>query len=445
MPRRKKEDQPQEEIKKIKTPPLVMGMKDVLPSDERYWSFMERALRRVIEDYSYKKIDTPVVEKFELFNHTLFKQSGLADKETFNFLDRGEKLALRPEATTSIARAFVDHNMGNHTLPLKVYYWGPMFRQGKVEDNNYRQFTQVGFEIIGDQNAAIDAELIITAHYLLKNTLLDTEVRLNSLGCVSCRPEYKKALTGFIKSKRAAVCADCRKVAVRDPLKFVACANNKCTKLKEEMPQTIDWLCDDCRNHLFRVLEYLDELKIAYKLDPFLLRTFDYYSKTVFEITTKPTDEKSEPVVLAGGGRYDYLIEMLGGDRMPAAGFALGLERVVNQMKAEKCEIPNPPAPDVFVAQLSEQARQKAFKYFEDIRHEGFSARANFSKSSLKAQLDQAKKVGAKLVLIFGQKEVVEGTVLLRDLDSGIQEVINHGKIVGEVKKRLREKFLKEK
>jgi histidyl-tRNA synthetase len=444
MPRRKKEEQPQEEIKKIKTPALVRGMKDILPSSEKHWSFIERACRRVIEDYSYKKMDTPVLEKFELFNHTLFKQNGVADKETFNFLDKGEKLVLRPEATSSIARAYVAHNMSNQIPPVKVYYWGPMFRQGKPEDNNYRQFTQVGFEIIGDSSAAIDAELIITAHYLLKNTLIETEVKLNSLGCVSCRPEYKKALTGFLKSKRTAVCADCRKTATRDPMKFLTCKNAKCVRLKEEMPQAVDWLCDDCRNHLFRVLEYLDELKISYRLDPFLLRTYDFYSKTVFEITTKVESEDEEPVVLAGGGRYDNLIEMVGGEPTPAAGFSLGLERVVNQMKINRSEIPNPPSPDVFVAQLSEQARQKAFKYFEQLRHQGFSTRANFSKSSLKAQLEQAKKVGAKLVLIFGQKEVVEGTVLLRDLESGIQEVINQDKIVKEVKKRLREKYLKE-
>ncbi|KKR07656.1 MAG: Histidine-tRNA ligase [Parcubacteria group bacterium GW2011_GWC2_39_14] len=440
MPRRKKEDQPQEDIRSIKTPPLIMGMKDVLPTDARYWEFVERTVVKLIDDYSFKRIETPVIEKYELFNHTLFKQSGLAEKEVFSFIDRGEKLALRPEATTSIARAFVSHNMVNQTMPMKVYYWGPMFRQNRVEENTFRQFTQVGFEIIGDATAAIDAELIILGHYLLKNLMLESEIHLNSLGCAVCRPEYKKTLSGFLKSKRSAVCADCRKSAGRDPMHFFSCTNPKCLKLREEMPQTIDWLCDECRSHLFKVLEYLDELKIPYRLDPFLLRTFDYYSKTVFEITTKTDEENTTPVVLAGGGRYDYLIEMVGGVRTPAAGFAFGLERIVNQMKNSKIEVPAGPAPDVFVTQLSEQARQKAFAIYEKIRHEDFTVRANFSKSSLKAQLELAKKANAKLVLIFGQKEIVEGTVLLRDLESGIQEVINQNRIVVEVKKRLKEK-----
>lgn len=438
MPRRRKEEQPQEEIKVIKRPPLVMGMRDVLPSDEKYWNFVESEVRRLIDDYSFKRITTPILERFELFNHTLFKQSGLAERELFYFSDRGEKLALRPEATSSITRAFIEHNMASQTMPMKVYYWGSMFRQGKVESNRLREFTQVGFEIFGEAAAPIDAELIIVAYYLLKNLNLEAEVRLNSLGCVVCRLEYSKALAGFLKSKRAALCLDCRKRGTKDPLKFLACKNPRCQKLKEDMPQTVDWLCDDCRSHLFKVLEYLDELKIPYRLDSHLLRTFDYYSKTIFEIITH--DEKNEEVTLAGGGRYDYLVEMLGGPSTPAVGFALGLERVINQMKIAKCEIPPPPAPDVFVAQLSEQARQKAFAFFEQLRRENFRVRTNFSKSSLKAQLDMAKRLGAKIVLIFGQKEVIEGTVLLRDLDSGIQEVINLNKMVSEVKRRLKER-----
>lgn len=440
MPRRKKEDQPQEEIKTIKTPPLVMGTKDVMPGEGKYWSFVERVARSVIDDYSFKRIEMPLLEKFELFNHTLFKQTGVADKELFSFIDRGEKLALRPEATSSVARAFVKHNMINQPLPLKVYYWGPMFRQGRVEENNLRQFTQVGFEIFGDASAALDAELIIIATFMLKNLNLETDVKLNSLGCTICRPEYKKALSGYLKSKRAAVCADCRKFVTRDPMKFLACDSAKCQKLKEDMPQTVDWLCDDCRNHLFRVLEYLDELKVSYQLDPSLMRSFDFYSKTVFEIMSRPVDEKEKPMQLAGGGRYDYLVEMVGGERTPAVGFSMGIERIINQMKKSKCEVPLPPVPDVFVCQLSEQARQKAFTIFESLRHQGFTLRANFSKSSLKDQLDQAKKLGSKVVLIFGQKEVVEGTVILRDMDSGIQEVISQTKVVAEVKKRLKEK-----
>lgn len=438
MPRRKKEEQPQEEIKKIKTPAIVDGSKDSLPSDAKYWDFVEDQVRSAIHDHSFIRMRTPVIEKYELFNHTLFKQSGALEKEVFSFIDKGQKLILRPEMTSSIARAFVSHNMASQTLPLKVYSWGPVFRQARADLNRLRQFMQASFEIVGDRSPAVDSELIIVAHYLLNNLNLSTEVVVNSAGCVVCRPEYSKALSGYLKTKRAAICVDCRKRTTKDPLRFLSCESNKCLRLKEDAPQTVDWLCDECRNHLFRVLEYLDESKVPYRLDSGLVRTYDYYCKTIFEIYQ--SGEGVERVPLAGGGRYDYLIEMLGGNSTPAAGFAIGLERVINALKVSKVEIPKIEGPDVFVAQIGEQARQKVFAFFENLRKQDFSVKGNFSKSSLKAQLDQAIKIGAKFVLILGQKEVAEGTVLLRDLDSGIQEVINRSKIIQEIKKRLKER-----
>jgi histidyl-tRNA synthetase len=438
MPRRKKEDQPQEEIKTIKTPSLVEGTKDVLPADQKYWSFVEKELFSIINDYSFTRLDTPILEKYELFNHTLFKQSGLLEKESFNFVDRGQKLIMRPEIATAVARAFASHNMVNQTMPIKAYTWGPVFRQGKIESQKLRQFMQVSFEILGDSSPAIDAELIIVANAMIKNLGIESEVKLNSVGCATCRPEYKKALTGYLKSKRSGVCADCRKYVTRDPLKFLNCASNKCGQLYEDAPQMVDWLCDDCRNHLFKVLEYLDELKVSYHLDATLTRTFDYHTQTVFEIF--PAGDEEDKVSLVGGGRYNYLVQMVGGPETPAVGFSLGIDRLVNQVKRAKVELPKPKGPDVFLAQISDQARQNAFAVFESLRKENFTVKANLSKASLKAQLDIANKLGAKLVLILGQKEVVEGTIILRDVESGIQEVINRDKAIKEIKKRLKEK-----
>ncbi|MFA6537126.1 MAG: histidine--tRNA ligase [Patescibacteria group bacterium] len=437
MPRRKKEELPREEIKKIKTPPLIDGMRDVLPNDEKYWDFVEESVWSAVRDYSFRRVITPVIEKYDLFAHTIFKQNGQAEKELFSFIDKGQKVTLRPEATASLARSYIMHNMSNQLPPVKLYAWGPMFRQGKVDDNKLRQFQQVSFSIFGDPTPAIDAELIIVAHALLRNLGLETEIRINSLGCNVCRLEYTKALSGYLKAKRGMVCADCRKRAQKEPLKFLTCENAKCQKMREDAPQTIDWLCDDCRNHLFRVLEYLDELKIPYKLDPTLLKTYDYYNKTVFELTA--LDDK-EAVPLGGGGRFDYLTEMLGGVRTPASGFSLGLERVINELKNKKVEIPPQEPPDVFVAQISEQARKQVYAFYEELRKEKkLIVRANFSKGNLKAQLEIATKVKARLLLILGQKEVAEGTIILRDMDSGIQEVINRSRAVREVKKRLRD------
>lgn len=441
MPRRKKEEIPHEEIRKIKTPAIVDGMRDVLPADHKYWEFVEREIRKVIDGYSFLRMDTPILERYELFNHTLFKQGGALDGKVFDFIDHGQKLILRPENTASVARAFISHNMINQPLPQKVYYWGPMFRQARGEANRWRQFTQVGFEIIGEKAPAIDAELIIIASNILKNLGLEPEVRLNSVGCVICRLEYSKALSGYLKSKRAMLCQDCRRRIGRDPQHFLACKNNRCLRLKEDAPQTVDWLCDECRSHLFRVLEYLDEIKIPYQLDSTLLRTFDFYSKTIFEINV--AGQGDEKISLAAGGRYDNLMEMLSGPALPAAGFAVGLERVIQQLKTAKTEVPNPAAPDVFLAQISEQARQKAFSFFEELRRYDFSVKANLSKANLKAQLEIAAKLGAKYVLILGQKETMEGTVILRDMDSGIQEVVNRSKVFKEIQKRLKERFLK--
>jgi histidyl-tRNA synthetase len=438
MPRRKKEEQPREQIKIIKTPPIVKGMKDVLPNDAKHWTFVENQARRLIHDYSFSRIETPILEKFDLFNHSLFKQNNILEKEAFVFTDRGERLCLRPEATASVVRSYIEHNLSSQQAPLKVYYWGPMFRQGKIESNKLRQFSQVGFEILGDPSPAIDAELIIMAHFLMKNLGIKGDVKLNSVGCTLCRPEYKKVLTEYLKSKRAAIPADLRKLVTKDPLKVFQCNTQRCTKAFEDAPQTVDFLCDDCRNHLFKVLEYLDELKVSYQLDPTLSRTFDFYSKTIFEIVT-PVEEGKEPNILAGGGRYDNVVEMLGGEPTPAAGFSFGIERLVSEIRHQQVEIPAPKRPDVFVAQLSESARQKAFSFFEALRSEKLSVKANFSKGALKAQLDLARKLKAKVILILGQKEVTEGTVILREEDSGIQEVISIDKVVLEVKKRIKE------
>lgn len=435
MPRRKKEDLPQEEIKKIKTPELVDGMRDLLPADEKYWIYAENAVRSIANDYSYKRMETPVLEKYELFNHALFKHSGALERIAFSFIDRGQKLILRPEATASIARAFVLHNMANQNMPLKAYYWGPMFRAGRSDVNRLRQFTQVGFEILGEKAPAIDAEIIIVANNLFKNLQLETEVRVSTVGCGICRLEYFKALTAYLKAKRGALCLDCRKRIIKNPKRFLNCGNQKCQRLREEAPQIVDWLCDECRSHLFRVLEYLDALGVVYKLDPTLVRTFDYYTKTIFEIT--PAGDDADKIALAAGGRYDTLVEMLGGPATPATGFSLGMERLVAVLKNAKVEVPAPAAPDIFVAQLSEAARQKIFAFYEELRKEKFSVRANFSKGSLKAQLDQATKINAKYVLILGQKEVTDGTILLRDLESGIQEVVNMDKVIKELRKRI--------
>ncbi len=436
MPRRKKSDEPAIKIKTIKTPQLVRGMKDLLPVDQKYWNFVRDHLRAFASDYSYKRVDTPVLENSILFSHAVGKQTDIVEKEMFVFTDKGgDKLVLKPEGTAAIARAYIGHGMLNLPQPVKLYYMAPMFRHERPQAGRLRQFHQIGFEIVGDAAPAIDAELISIASSYFEDIGIEINVQINSIGDLSSRDQYKKALVNYYKNKKASLCADCKKRLLKNPLRVLDCKNPKCAKLKENAPQTVDYLSDDSRNHFFRTLEYLDELQIPYNLNPFLVRGLDYYNNTVFEIWEK--DDETGQSALGGGGRYDYLLEMLGGRPTPACGFALGVERIITTIKEKKVEVPEDPKPDVFLAQIGEQARRRAMHFFKELRNSGLRVAANFSKASLKAQLDIANKMGASFVLILGQREIVDETILMRDMESGIQEVVNYKKVIKEVKKKL--------
>ncbi|MFZ5364851.1 MAG: histidine--tRNA ligase [Patescibacteria group bacterium] len=436
MPRRKKTEEPAVKIKSIKTPQLVRGMKDIIPGDQKYWNYLRDRIRKIAEDYSFKRIDTPILESVNLFTHAIGKQTDIVEKEMFSFTDKGgDKLVLRPEGTASVARAYIEHGMLNQPQPVKLYYIGPMFRHERPQSGRQRQFHQTGFEIIGDAESSIDAEMISMSYYLLKELGLEVTIQINSIGDMACRENYKKALLNYYKNKKANLCPDCKKRITRNPLRLLDCKNSKCEKLKENAPQTVDYLSEESRDHFFRVLEYLDEIEVPYNLNPFLVRGLDYYNRTVFEIWEK--DDTEGKSAIGGGGRYDYLMEMLGGRPAPACGLALGLERIISLLRDKKIEIPKSAAPDVFLAQIGEQARRRAMKFFEELRHSGLKVMANFSKAGLKAQLDIANKLGVKIVLILGQREIVDETILMRDMESGIQEVINFKKVINELKKKM--------
>ena len=440
MPRRKKIEEPIEEVKKIKTPPLIRGMKDTLPGEQKYWRLIVETAEQVARDFSFSFIDTPVLGKYDLFAHTMGKNSELVRQDVMWFLDKGEKLALRPDFTPSVARAYVDHSLFNQPAPNKFWYSGKIYSQGKVTGDKNREQQQFGFEVYGEKSASVDSELVVMMYETLASLGLRPKVKVNSLGCLSCRGEYFKALSGFIKSKRSAVCAECRTEATKNPLRFLNCANPKCQKILEDAPQVVDYLCADCHAHLFKFLETLDELKIEYVLDGSLLKDVSYYTGTVYNIYNQKEDGTLGSL-LVEGGRFNYLTEMLGGPNTPAAGIKFIVEKLMNELREEKVEVPAGHAPHVYLAQLSEQAKRRALSFVSELRREDFRVVANFSKDNLKSQLDSATKRGAKIVLIMGQREVVDGTVLMRDMDSGIQEVVNIKKVIAEIKKKLREKI----
>lgn len=434
---------PEPKIKKIKMsepkiPSLLRGFKDILPADQPYWEFVREVAESFYRGYGFTRIDPPIVEEAGLFIRSIGKQTDIVEKEMFSFVDQSEgTLVLRPEATASIARAYLNHGMVNLPQPVKLFYWGPMFRRERPQSGRQRQFHQFGFEILGDQNPVIDAQIIaVVSNFFVQIGLEQVSIQVNSIGCPTCRKAYIQELTTFYRGKRRMLCEDCKKRLTKNPLRLLDCKNPQCQVVRSEAPQIVDWLDEECKNHFMKVVNYLDELNISYKLNPYLVRGLDYYTRTVFEVWPKEVKEGAQSA-LGGGGRYDGLIELLGGHPTPAAGVAVGIERVITQLRAQEVKIPNRTAPDVFLAQIGDQAKVKALTLYEQLRREQVNVAENFAKDSLKFQLELANKLKVRYALILGQKEVMDGTILIRDMESGVQEVIDFNKTVQELKKKL--------
>ena len=440
MPRRKKivEEKPKIVQPKGRGPQLLRGMKDILPAEQKFWSLLRHEAERLAKDYGFDRIETPILEETSLFTRAVGKQTDIVEKEMFSFEDQGkDNIALRPEATASIVRAYTNHGMANQPQPVKLFYWGPMFRHERPQSGRQRQFHQAGFEILGEKHPIVDALLILVAFNFYKDIGLSVNIQINSLGCSICRPKYKEALVNYYRSHRSELCEDCKKRLAKNPLRLLDCKEEGCQALKNEAPQIMDWLCEECKPHFVKVLEYLEEMQVPYILNPALVRGLDYYTKTVFEVWAEGDEGATAQNALGGGGRYDDLVEIMGGRSTPAAGFSLGIERSITKIKDKGVAVPDLPRPDVFIAQLGEPAKKKSIQLFEELRREGIGVSESFSKEGLKPQLEIANRIGAKFALILGQKELVDGTIMIRDMDAGNQEIVDFKKIVKEVKKRL--------
>jgi histidyl-tRNA synthetase len=438
--------------KKKYTPHLLRGIKDILPEEQKYFDYIIEKAEKLASSYGFEKITLPILEEAELFKKGVGLTSDIVQKEMFIFEDlSGNKIALRPEGTASAARAYLEHGMFNVTQPVKWFYIGPMFRYERPQLGRQRQFHQFGLEIIGSEKPVADAQIILFTETFLKELGLKFNIQINSLGCLDCRKIYQKKLVEYFKAKRIFLCKDCRKRLKRNPLRILDCKEENCQKLANEAPQIVDFLCEDCKTHFTRTLEFLDEVGVIYNLNPKIVRGLDYYTRTVFEIWPLKTEneekiEKEETnqevggwarMALGGGGRYDHLIEALGGKPTPACGVAFGIERIIEEIKRQKIKLPKSKGPQIFVAQLSDLARQHAFRIFEILRKEGFRVAENLNKDSLRSQLEIANQLGVKLCLIIGHQEYLNKTVIIRDMTSGVQEVVDQEKIVKEIKKRL--------
>ncbi len=421
------------------TPQLLRGMKDVLPGEQKYWALIRAGVESIASGFSFDRIDTPTLEETSLFVRGVGKQTDIVEKELYSFVDQGgESMTLRPELTASLARAYVNHGMWNQPQPIKWFTWGRVFRHERPQSGRYRQFTQAGLDVFGDKHPVIDANLIFAAHTLFKEIGIDALVLVNSIGDAPSRESYKNELVNYYRSKRSQICENCKKRLQRNPLRVLDCKEEGCVAVKAEAPQIVDFLNEESKNHFIRVLEYLDELEVPYQLQPHLVRGLDYYSHTVFEVVPAADAEKqASQSALAAGGRYDGLIETLGGMPTPAVGFSWGIERIILTLKEKNVPVPEINTPEVFVAQLGEPARRKTLALFNALRKDGVRVAESFSRDALKQQLEIANRLGVRFTVILGQKEVLDGTALIRDMDSGIQEIVDFKKCAIELKRKL--------
>ena len=422
------------------------GMHDILPGDQKYWRFIEDNFEKIVRSAGFFKISSPLVEKMSLFERSVGEETDIVEKEMFVLVNRNERdnknkesLVLRPEGTASVVRAYIQHGMQSLPQPVQLYYIGPMFRYDRPQKGRQRQFHHIGLETLGEIDPIIDAQIISLASRLMQNLKIsDFSIQINSIGCSKCRKKFVKKLKEYYKPLLKNICLECKERYKKNPLRLLDCKESVCQDYKGGAPQIIDYLDREDQNHFREVLEYLDELEIPYELNTYLVRGLDYYTRTVFEIWPQGEEFKNpSQFALGGGGRYDDLISLLGGKSTPAIGLALGVERIVEVMKAKEIKISSKDIPDIFVVQLGKLARKKSLKLIEDLREEGFKVVSALGKESIKSQLKLANKLKATLALILGQKEVLDGTAIIRDMSGGMQEVVTLENVVDEIKKHL--------
>ena len=421
---------------KFQTP---TGMHDILPEEQKYFQKIYSIVKNTADFYGFEKIDTPILEQAELFEKGTGASTDIVQKEMYTLRTKGgDILALRPEGTPPIVRAYIQHGMANLPQPVKLWHWGPFFRHERPQAGRYRQFYHFGFEVLGEKSPVIDAQIIQIFYNILKELKFkNLIVEVNSLGDSQCRPYYKKLLMSYLRNRETLLCSNCKRRLKENPLRILDCKEKRCKEVVKGAPQMIDHLCDECKLHFKEVLEFLDGTGIPYSLNPYLVRGLDYYTKTVFEIYEDTTEGRQQGA-LPAGGRYDRLARQLGGKDTPACGGAVGVERLINIMRTKKIRFPQPILPKIFLAQLGTPAKRRALKLVDEFREAEILVTESFGKDSLKSQLRIADKLGCDYTLILGQKEVIDRIIILREMNTGKQSIIKIDKIVREMKKRLK-------
>ena len=425
------------------------GMHDILGKDHRYFQKIYDTVKDIVDFYNFDKIETPILEETELFSRGIGLTTDVVQKEMFSLRTRGgDRLTLRPEGTAPVVRAYIQHGMKNLPKPVKLWYFGPYFRYERPQAGRFRQFWQFGLEIIDEESAVVDAEIVQITYRILKSLKIkNIVIEVNSIGASCCRPYYKKLLSSHFKSRANNLCTNCRRRLKESPLRILDCKEEKCQRIIAGSPQTIDHLCQNCHRHFKEFLEFLDELELPYHLNPYLVRGLDYYTRTVFEFFSQEKKELKEKeteslttskLSLAGGGRYDALVKILGGKDIPATGMAAGVERIVAAMKQEAIRLPTKSKPKIFLVQLGNLAKRKSLKLMEEFRKAKIPVSESLGRDSLRAQLKMADKNKVDYSLILGQKEALEGMIIIRQMTTGAQRSVKLDEIIKEMKKRLK-------
>lgn len=392
------------------------GTNDILPDISYRWNFLESTIHNIAKNFGFHEIRTPIFEHTELFTHGVGDATDIVEKEMYTFVDRGGRsLALRPEGTASVVRAYLEHSLHKKEERLKVYYIGPMFRYEKPQAGRFRQHHQFGLEIFGESSPLADVEVISLVYELYRQLgIKNIRININSVGC-DCRSEFIEVLKKFLEINLDKLCDDCHRRYYKNPLRVFDCKNSKCQGILSEAPKGINYICNTCREHLDGVLHGLDILGIPYEIIPTLVRGLDYYTNTVFEVVSETLGAQN---AIGGGGRYNNLIKSLGGPAIPAVGFAAGLERILLTMDNEDITIKNPNIIDIRVISIGETAKEVAFRMCYDLRRMGINTDMDYREKSLKAQLRNAGKHNDRFVIIIGEDELKDKSAILRNMET---------------------------
>ena len=409
----------------------IRGFKDILPGEVEKWQCVEMEARRVFGLFGFLELRIPILERTELFTRSIGEATDIVGKEMYTFPDRdGDSLTLRPEATTSIMRAYLEHALNVKEPVGKYYFIGPMFRYERPQKGRYRQFHQIDAEILGVQEAEADAEiLVMLMRFLTTLELNNIGLQINSLGDPACRLPYKGEIQNFLRSRKERLCEDCQRRLETNPLRVFDCKNEECQAQLTDAPVVLDFLCADCRRHFDRVKSLLDGVRLPYAINPRMVRGLDYYTRTAFEVVAGDLGAQN---AVCGGGRYDGLAQEIGGPSVPAIGFAIGVERLVMLLPEEKGFSAHP---DVFLAALGKEAQERGFALVQEMRDAGIWVEFDYEGKSLKSQMRKADRMKTPLVLILGEEELKKNRVVVRNMATKAQEEVPLKEVVKRFKK----------